>query len=358
LSRSREGIDVSETFDLEVDATPEVQLPPFEDVTPGVGRGLILSDRKDAFLPVAIDDIRAVAQMLSAMPGVRKEFQSPAACEPIVLQAALWRISPLFVLQCAYQAKADAPVGYEAKLLHAVILANAPLSRRPRLRYGYGGDGKRTAANRFVEATFWVVGEDEPIRVTSPTVSQIKIKNSPLWFSNPDQQLGYSVLRDGARLHFPDVLGGAYTREEVMQMRDVTPNKVLLASLTDDDAVEADFSDHIEPTEADLQQFTRWERKASGVGDSRDPRDAETNREPEPLPSGGDGPDGMAEIRTWAALEQQELLGMTDAKVCADSWGAIIQDLRWGRLKAYDQGVASAIRGSVDAHIRKLRGVK
>jgi len=53
------------------------------------------------------------------------------------------------------------------------------------------------------------------------------VKNSPLWKSDPDQQLGYYSARSWARRHFPELLLGVYTQEEMAAAppRDITPQE-------------------------------------------------------------------------------------------------------------------------------------
>lgn len=344
-----------------VEVADEINLPAFND-GPVAHKLPALSDRQTAFLPISVADIEAVSGMLESLPGTRPEFKAPGACRAIVLQASLWRVSPLFVLQSAYQAKPGAPIGYEAKLIHGVILANAPLSRRPRLQYGYSDPTKRTVGNRFVKATAWIIGEDQPFSITTPTVSQIKVKNSPLWFSDPDMQLGYYAFRNLARLYFPDVLGGAYTREEVQQLRDLDAmeaarDRVLFE---EDEPVEADFEDAIPPTATDDANYARAEAKASGDQDSRDPRDDPRNKpkSPVPPPHGGGEPDDMPALREWLAKEQTRLLALPEAKAIADAWSEILKDDRIGRLKAYSRPAFDAVKASVFAKVDELKAAK
>jgi hypothetical protein len=333
----------------DLDIPAPAQLPAFSE---GLGsRAPVLTEAGKAFLPISLEDIRAVAGMLACLPGAREGFKdNPKACEAIVLQAALWRVSPLFVLQCAYQAKKDGPIGYESKLLHAVLLANGPLSRRPRLQYGYSDPNSRIAANRFCKATFWVVGEDEPITVTSPTTAQIKIKNSPEWFSNLDLQLGYYTFRMGGRLHFPDVLGGAYTREEVIYMRSIEHDAPRGAMFEDD--AEAEFEDKVAPTATDAAAYDRAKNKADGVQDSRDPRDDPRNKVQDADVS---EPDDAQEVREWAFAEQARILKMDGVPAVQTAWSVAILDKKWKRLKSYQQPIANTIRERVEAHVKALK---
>lgn len=57
----------------------------------------------------------------------------------------------------------------------------------------------------------------------TPPIGSITVKNSPLWKSDPRQQLGYFAARSWARRHCPEVILGVYDRDEVQEIRDVTP---------------------------------------------------------------------------------------------------------------------------------------
>ena len=60
--------------------------------------------------------------------------------------------------------------------------------------------------------------EGEEVPLESPEIGKIQPKNSPLWKTDPDQQLGYYTIRAWARRHRPDVLLGVYDREEAATM--------------------------------------------------------------------------------------------------------------------------------------------
>jgi hypothetical protein len=73
-----------------------------------------------------------------------------------------------------------------------------------------------------------VIDGDE-LEYTTPAIGSITTKNSPLWKSDPQQQLGYFAARSWARRHTPEVILGVYDREEAEQFqgpdnaRDITP---------------------------------------------------------------------------------------------------------------------------------------
>lgn len=163
-------------------------------------------------MPANFGEMQEFAQYMSkAGPMVGRAFrEKPGACLAILTQAMRWGMDPFAVSLKAYQGSSDAqaPVAFEAQLVHAIILKNAPLSKRPRPLYSGEGAGRRC------KVIFHVTGEDEPFDYESPPLDKIK-KNSPLWLSDPDQQLWYYSVRAGARRHFPDVLMGIYTPEEM-----------------------------------------------------------------------------------------------------------------------------------------------
>nr|WP_255720295.1 recombinase RecT [Acuticoccus kalidii] len=115
-------------------------------------------------------------------------------------------------------------LAYEAQVIAAIVLARAPLSERPDI--SYSGEGTKRRCK--VVYTFL----DGAVReYQSPEIGSITPKNSPLWKSDPDQQLAYYSLRAGARRHCPDVILGIYDADEMaaLKARDVTPARTPLS---------------------------------------------------------------------------------------------------------------------------------
>jgi hypothetical protein len=314
------------------------------------------------FLPVPMADIRDMADLLKEMPGIAEEFRGNlGATAAVIMQAVDWKVSPPFLLRNAYQAKKGGQIGYEAKALNAVIIMNAPLRQRPRYRFGYGGDGSPTVGNRFVVVDYDIIGSDKIQSLRSPTVSQIKTKNSPEWFSHTDKQLIYYIGRAGANALFPDVLGGAYSREEVAYMAAMERAEGIRERLKfDDDDEGAEFEDGIAPTDQDAKNFARAQAKADGQQDSRDPRDAPQNRPqqqkgPTPPPQGAQEPDDMPALREWLMSEQKRLLALPDGPSISAGWSELIKDDRIGRIKAYAQPVFNAVKASISAKVAELK---
>jgi len=155
--------------------------------------------------------------MAVAQVAVPKHLRnSPGACLAVCIQASEWQMSPFAVANKSYSV--NDRLAYEAQLINAVILKRAPI--RGRFKIDYSGDGQKRKCK--VSAT---LTDGETVEYESPEIGSIKVKNSPLWQSDPDQQLFYFSSRSMCRRHFPDVLLGVYTPEDIQELepRDVTP---------------------------------------------------------------------------------------------------------------------------------------
>jgi hypothetical protein len=153
--------------------------------------------------------------------------QNPGACLAVTMQAIEWKMSPFAVANKVYFV--NGRIGHEAQLINAVINARAPLERR--IDVVFIGEGPE----RQCKVTGIFRGEDTPREYLSPKVKDIKIKNSPLWTNDPDQQLFYFSTRSWARRWCSDVILGVYTPEELREIepdpRDAPPSDNVLTRL-------------------------------------------------------------------------------------------------------------------------------
>lgn len=183
------------------------------------------------------------AMMSKGGPMIGKPFRNePGACLGIAMQAWRWNMDPFSCSQKAYLV--NEVISYEAQLVHAIVMKNAPLSKRPRV--SYSGDGE----TRRCKVIFHVIGEDEPLEYESPEKKDIKPQNSPLWKTDADQQLWYYSVRAGARRHFPEILMGVYTPEEASEIAAPAENRIITLSgsapigeHSQETVIDADFSD-------------------------------------------------------------------------------------------------------------------
>ena len=152
-------------------------------------------------------------------------------CLAISLKAVHWEMDPFEVANKSYEV--NDRIGFESQLIHGVIEARAPLQHR--LDCSYSGEliydeveqRDESTGEKFVTRVLnWrkstrsctVVGRfttGDQREYTSPKISDIRVKNSPLWRDDPDQQLFYYASRSWARKWCPDVLMGVYSREEL-----------------------------------------------------------------------------------------------------------------------------------------------
>ena len=111
-------------------------------------------------------------------------------------------------------------LAYDSAVIGAIVAKHAPIQHRLRCRFDGEGD-KRTCT---VWSTF--IGEAEVAEYTTPESGTIPPKNSPLWKTDPDQQLFYFARRRWAKRYCPDILMGVFSQDELEDspvIKDVTP---------------------------------------------------------------------------------------------------------------------------------------
>lgn len=132
-----------------------------------------------------------------------------ADCFLVIEQAMRWRMSPFAVAQSTYVLSGK--LGYEGKLVAAVINASPRLDTK--LNYQYSGQGDA----RMVKVSGTLRGETEP-RVIEGTVKGWAQDRNPKWKDMPDQMLAYRGAREWARRHMPEVILGVYSDDEIEQI--------------------------------------------------------------------------------------------------------------------------------------------
>jgi hypothetical protein len=147
---------------------------------------------------------------------------NPADCLILCTQALRWRLEPTWVMQQSYVAQKGGIIAFNSFLFSAVLNASGLLTTRPRFTF-VGQNDQRICT---VSAVF--KGETEPHTYTTPPLKVCK-RNSPLWASDPDQQLSYYAIRAFARRYVPELLGGVYDREEADEIaaKDAPPPKTI-----------------------------------------------------------------------------------------------------------------------------------
>ncbi|HHS9963439.1 recombinase RecT [Klebsiella quasipneumoniae] len=204
-----------------------------------------------------MDRMMKIADVMSqGISTVPKHLQGkPSDCLAIVMQAARWGMDPYVVGQKTHVI--NGTLGYEAQLVSAVLTATGAI--RGRFHYEYRGE------KDLMECRVGAVisGEKDITWNEWLCVSEVTIKNSPLWKSNPKQQIGYLQVKYWARAYTPWAILGVYTPDELeervereinptqrMTVDEITSETGILAtaqeSATNVDAVADDLRDRID----------------------------------------------------------------------------------------------------------------
>jgi len=169
--------------------------------------GLIVKD---------VGEAMEVAKMMSisgsAVPAHVRN--NAGTCLAVAIQAWEWGMNPFAVANKSYVV--NDRLAYESALYNAVATRRAPIEGR--LKISYDGEGPTRRCK--IRATLRQNEGGDEIEYESPPFSQINPKNSPLWKNDPDQQLFYFSVRAFVRRHFPDVMMGVYTVDELQDSDD------------------------------------------------------------------------------------------------------------------------------------------
>jgi len=211
--------------------------------------GMATDSRGGSLMPANFGEVVAFAKVMSrgglALP--RHLRENDGACMAVTMQALRWEMDPFAVANKTYSV--NDRLAYEAQLVAAVVHTRAPIKGRP--NYTYTGKGPTRRCIVTCEML-----EGGTCEYETPEFGQITTKHSPLWKSDPDQQLGYFAIRSWARRYTPEVILGVYAREELIEaepIRDVTPKGTgLAARLTAQGGRQAEGfnSHHAEPIDA------------------------------------------------------------------------------------------------------------
>jgi hypothetical protein len=348
---------MAEPAELDPIDEPETHLPALAEPS----RVAVIT-RDAAFMPAAWEDLERAASLVATAPGMAPQLRRPEAAMFIAYQAARFGADPVALASKTYFTGAGDKerIGYEAQWVMALIESDPLLQEPLAYDYGYADPARPLALGRFVRVTGKLLARTGRVvtrQITTPTVAQIGVKNSPLWFSDADQQLAYYGARAWARRHRPARILGLYTREEIAVLESPAGRPALFE---EEDAPEFDT---IPPTDAQTKAGERWEAKASGKQDSRDPRDAPDNggpfkgpdNSPAPPPdSTGNQPDDMDSIKAWAEAERVRIIALDDPAVIATQGEALVADRRFKRLIAYARADAKRIDKSIANRIDEL----
>lgn len=151
--------------------------------------------------------MRVAEMMSSGKSTVPVHLQKNAAdCLAVVMQAMQWGLNPFAVAQKTHLVSGT--LGYEAQLVNAVVQASGSIEGR----FHYEYKGQSPALECRVGAI--IKGEKDITWGLWLCENKVTTKNSPLWKTNPAQQMGYLQVKNWARLYCPGAILGVYSPDE------------------------------------------------------------------------------------------------------------------------------------------------
>lgn len=155
--------------------------------------------------------MRMAEQMASARVSIPEHLRGNIGdCLAIITQAMLWNMNPFAVAQKTHIVSGR--LGYEAQLVNAVVQNSGAVRGAP--SYEYRGEGNALECR----VGFVLRGNSAETWNEWLKISDVTTKNSPLWKTNPKQQLGYLQIKNWARAYTPGAILGVYTTDELEQL--------------------------------------------------------------------------------------------------------------------------------------------
>lgn len=170
-----------------------------------------------------------------------------ADCMAVTMQAVQWKMNPFAVAQKTHIV--NGTLGYEAQLVNAVIVASGAINGR--FKYEYIGNwdafqktekkhDDEIKLNLGIKVGAVLKGEQNITWGEPLYLSNVTIRNSPLWKTAPKQQIAYLAVKYWARLYCPEVILGVYSTDELEEARknikDITPQTDANLLINDEDA--------------------------------------------------------------------------------------------------------------------------
>lgn len=132
----------------------------------------------------------------------------PSDCLAIAMQAAQWGMNPFQVAQKTHIVSGK--LGYEAQLVNAVVQASGQI--KGGFKYEFDGEGLGLKCR--VGAV--LRGDSEVTWGEWLCIAEVTTKNSPLWKTNPKQQMAYLQTKNWSRLYCPGAILGIYSDDELI----------------------------------------------------------------------------------------------------------------------------------------------
>lgn len=269
-----------------------------------LSRALLLNpERVNALIGFA----KLMAESLVTVP---KHLQGkPADCMAVAMQAARWGMNPFAVAQKTHVV--NGALGYEAQLVNAVIQASGAIVGH--FHYDYRGDGPKLE----VRVGARLPGDTDPTWGEWLGVNDVKTKNSPLWATNPKQQLGYLQVKNWARLYAPGAILGVYSTDELEELappRRQGPQRASATAARQAGAMDAAGK----PATPLVDEVPEHERGGGTATSNADPKTGETTPPPaaaKPATSGSAG-GGISGNQVAYLRNKLKHSGITEQTIC------------------------------------------
>jgi hypothetical protein len=132
----------------------------------------------------------------------------PSDCLAIAMQAAQWGMNPFQVAQKTHIVSGK--LGYEAQLVNAVVQASGQIKGGFKYEFEGAGDGLKCRVGAVLR------GDSDLTWGEWLAMKDVTTKNSPLWKTNPKQQMAYLQCKNWSRLYCPGAILGIYGDDELI----------------------------------------------------------------------------------------------------------------------------------------------
>lgn len=171
-------------------------------------------------MPSNFGELVSFSQMMAKSGAmVRAVFRdNPGACLGVTMKAVRWGLDPWDVANKSYFVNDQ--MCFEGQLIHTIVLVSGLLTDDD-LDFTFEGDGDQ----KRVRAVGTIKKNNKTREYVSPPIKDIEPKRSPLWKTDPEQQLVYYGVAKWTRRWLPTVLMGVAWTEEVPGdlAKDITP---------------------------------------------------------------------------------------------------------------------------------------
>lgn len=181
--------------------------------------------------PVMYEKAKHIAGMLAKARGFTPKhlIDCPEACFAVVIRSLTWKLDPFAVAQSTFQIPGTDRVGYEGKLIQAILENSGKLEGN--VRFDYFGDWdkiegvfefKQNNQGKPYPVAAWPKEDEDGLGVVVScqvkgeverrefrfNLKQAYPRNSTLWATDPRTQLGYTAVRRFANTAAPGLIMG------------------------------------------------------------------------------------------------------------------------------------------------------